>query len=140
MTNNTAQSPAASIDRPLPASGIAALASSPAEDGVVAPPLSAAATTGGPEHNHHFQPLVNARQSKEERRAKYWLARAMGKNPSWARAMRDFTISALARRLNLESHHLKLIFESEPIQDTVEDTFEPFDETPDITVRYHKSY
>lgn len=45
---------------------------------------------------------VNLWQSPEDRMRKYWLARSLGANPSWARVMRDWRLSALERRLGLE--------------------------------------
>ncbi len=51
---------------------------------------------------HKCSNLVNAHQTKEERRQKYWLARSLGKNSYWAQAMRDWSLPALERRLGIE--------------------------------------
>ena len=42
--------------------------------------------------------LVNFRQSNEERRAKYQLARAFGTSVSWAKRYRDWRWNKIARR------------------------------------------
>lgn len=45
--------------------------------------------------------LVNLWQTAEERRAKYWLCRSLGANPSWATSMRDWRLSKIERKYNL---------------------------------------
>jgi hypothetical protein len=50
---------------------------------------------------HKCSNLVNAHQTAEERRQKYWLVRSLGFNSYWAQGMRDRSMSALERRLPL---------------------------------------
>ena len=45
--------------------------------------------------------LVNLDQTKEERLEKYWLARSLGVNPSWARRMRDWRLIKIERQFDL---------------------------------------
>lgn len=45
--------------------------------------------------------LVNLWQTKEERKAKYWLARSLGCNSYWAQGMRDWRLSKIERLFNL---------------------------------------
>jgi len=45
--------------------------------------------------------LINLWQSKEERRAKFHLARSLGANYSHARRMRDWRLSKIERRYGL---------------------------------------
>ena len=45
--------------------------------------------------------LVNLWQSKEDRRSKYWLARSLGMNSSWARIMADWRLSKIERLFHL---------------------------------------
>lgn len=45
--------------------------------------------------------FINLWQSKEERQAKYWLARSVGANVSHARAMRDWRLSKIERAFGL---------------------------------------
>ena len=44
---------------------------------------------------HLSSNLVNAHQTPEEARLKYRLARDIGYNASWARAMRSYSLSAI---------------------------------------------
>jgi hypothetical protein len=53
---------------------------------------------------HKCSNLVNAHQTAEERRGKYWLARSHGWNSYHAQAMRDFSNSALDKRLPFAPH------------------------------------
>lgn len=46
---------------------------------------------------------INAGQSSEERRFKYAIAIALGKNPSWARVLRDYRRSFFARYFGYSS-------------------------------------
>ena len=47
--------------------------------------------------------LVNLRQTNEERRLKYHLARTLGANVSWAQRYRDWRWNKIARRFGYAS-------------------------------------
>lgn len=63
--------------------------------------------------------LENERQTKEERAYKYKLARELGRNVSWSRAMRDYRWPTLLRHLGLDSpenrEYYRSIFKSEEV-------------------------
>ncbi len=46
---------------------------------------------------------VNAGQTSEERRIKYAIARALGKDPNWSRVLRDYRRTALAKYFGYSS-------------------------------------
>lgn len=46
---------------------------------------------------------INFRQTKEERRQKYWLIRSHGYNSDWAKAGRDWCMNKVERLIVLQS-------------------------------------
>jgi len=67
------------------------------------------ATTPSPlppaiDNPHKF---VNLWQSPEERSEKYWLARSLGANSSWANRLRDWRLSKIERFFNLPEYSLR---------------------------------
>lgn len=51
----------------------------------------------------NYHKLVNLTQTKEDRHAKYWLAKSLGANTSWAEKMRDWRLAKLERFFNLQT-------------------------------------
>ena len=51
---------------------------------------------------------VNWWQTPQQRQEKYWLARSLGVNASWARRMRDWPLRKIERRFNLVPLSLQL--------------------------------
>lgn len=47
--------------------------------------------------------LVNLTQTKEDRQAKYWLAKSLGAHTSLAERMRDWRLSKIERFFNLQT-------------------------------------
>jgi hypothetical protein len=75
--------------------------------------------------------LINIFQTKEDRRAKYWLALSLGFNSAWARRMRDWRLAKLERFCGLEIsnklepeeervHHHMLTFNKNPKLKTID--------------------
>lgn len=46
--------------------------------------------------------FINLWQSAEERREKYWLARSLGLSSYWAQVVRDWRLSKIERKFNLD--------------------------------------
>lgn len=50
----------------------------------------------------NYHKFVNLTQTPEERQGKYWLARSLGMNSSWASKMMDWRLSKIERFFNIE--------------------------------------